>query len=53
MGKIRDRIGGMGRFKDGSTLYIFVTNYRCNYMLVLFFKYKYSVKTFMYTIIAV
>ncbi len=29
MGKIRDRIGGMGRFKDGSTVYIFVTNYRC------------------------
>ncbi len=27
-------------------------NYRCNYMQVFFFKYKYNVKTCMYTISA-
>jgi len=55
-GEVRDRCGGMGRFKGGFkrkgwviTDVITHINYRCNYMLV-FLKYKYNVKTCMYTI---
>jgi len=51
-GKVRDRCGGMGRFKGGFKCKGWVSsviNYRCNYMRV-FFKYKYNVKTCMYTI---
>jgi len=54
-GRVRDRCGGMGRFKgrlrcEGRVNCV-ITNvtYSCNYMLV-FLKYKYNVKTCMYTI---
>jgi len=53
-GEVRDRVGGMGRFKSGLSFngldniviinVITENNYRCNYMQV-FFKYKYNVKT--------
>ncbi len=59
--KVRDRFGGMSRFKGGLRCKGWVNrviinvlteiNYRCNYMQV-FFKYKYNVKTCMYTISA-
>ncbi len=57
MGKVRDRFGGMlkGGFKckgwvNSVTINIITEiNYRCNYMQVFFFKYKYNVKTCMYT----
>ncbi len=55
MGKVRDMFGGMGRFKGGlrcegwvnSVIINVITemNYRCNYMQVFYFKYKYNVKT--------
>ncbi len=54
-GKVRDRLGGMGRFKGGLRCKGVIINviteihYRCNYMQV-FLKYKYNVKTCMYTI---
>ncbi len=61
MGKVRGRFGGMGSFKGGlrckglvnSVIINVITeiNYRCNYMKA-FFKYKYHVKTCMYTITA-
>jgi len=60
MGKVSDRFGGL-RFKGGlrcngwinSVIINVITeiNYRCNYMQV-FLKYKYNVKTCMYTISA-
>jgi len=59
MGKVRDRCGGMGRYQGGLrckgrvncviTNVITSINYSCNYMHV-FSKYKYNVKTCMYTI---
>jgi len=61
VGKVRDRFGGMGRFKRGltckgwgnSVIIIIITeiHYRYNYMKA-FFKYKYNVKTCMYTLSA-
>ncbi len=54
----RDRFGGISKFKGGlkceawvnSVLINLITenNYRCNYMQV-FFKYKYNLKTCLYT----
>jgi len=56
LGKVRDRCGGMGRFKgrlrcEGRVNFVITNvitliNYGCNDM---FFKYKYNVKTCMYT----
>ncbi len=55
---VRDGFGGLGRFKGrlrckgwvNSVINVISENYyRCNYMLV-FFLYKYNVKTCMYTI---
>ncbi len=53
-GEVRDRVGGMGRFKSGLSFngwdniviinVITENNYRCNYMQ-LFFKYKYNINT--------
>ncbi len=37
MGKVRDRFGGMGRFKCGLTIHVITEIiYRCNYMQVFF-----------------
>jgi len=59
MSKFRHRCGGMGRFQGwlrckGRVNCVFTNvitsiNYTCNYMQV-FSKYKYNVKTCMYTI---
>jgi len=56
-GNVWDRFGDMGRFKGGLRFMGWINgvilnaeiNYRCNYMQE-FLKYKYNVKTCMYTI---
>ncbi len=56
MCQVRDRFGGMGRFKGwvNSVIINVITeiNYICNYMHIFNFKHKYNVKTCLYTISA-
>jgi len=56
-GEVRDRCGGMGWFKGRLRCEGRVNcNYKCNYInydcnfMQVFFKYKYNIKTCMYTI---
>ncbi len=56
-GEVRDRFGGLGRFKGGLRCKglvnsVIICNYRCNYMHVFLFLITYNVKTCMYTISA-
>ncbi len=52
MGKVRDRFGSIGRFKDGLRYKGWVNSVIINVITYRYLKiYKYNVKTCMYTII--